>query len=72
MDTYRASRCERIDVRGLQYNIRHWGPDGAPLLFMLHGWMDSSASFQFVVDALESEWHVVAPDWRGFGRPASG
>jgi pimeloyl-ACP methyl ester carboxylesterase len=67
MDRNPASRCERIDVRGLQYNIRHWGPDGAPLLFMLHGWMDSSPNFQFVVDAFESAWHVVAPDWRGFG-----
>jgi pimeloyl-ACP methyl ester carboxylesterase len=35
---------------------------------MLHGWMDVSASFQFVVDALAAHWHVVAPDWRGFGR----
>jgi pimeloyl-ACP methyl ester carboxylesterase len=34
---------------------------------MLHGWMDVSASFQFVVDALRAEWHVLAPDWRGFG-----
>lgn len=34
---------------------------------MLHGWMDVSASFQFVVDALRREWHVIAPDWRGFG-----
>ncbi|WP_347251177.1 alpha/beta fold hydrolase, partial [Zoogloea sp.] len=35
---------------------------------MLHGWMDVSASFQFIVDALASDWHVIAPDWRGFGR----
>ncbi len=34
---------------------------------MLHGWMDCSASFQFVVDALRGEWRVIAPDWRGFG-----
>ncbi len=34
---------------------------------MLHGWMDVSASFQFVADALGPEWHVIAPDWRGFG-----
>ena len=37
-------------------------------LLMLHGWMDVSASFQFVVDALGRGWRVVAPDWRGFGR----
>jgi pimeloyl-ACP methyl ester carboxylesterase len=34
---------------------------------MLHGWMDVGASFQFVVDALKGDWHVIAPDWRGFG-----
>jgi alpha-beta hydrolase superfamily lysophospholipase len=34
---------------------------------MAHGWMDMSASFQFVVDALQGDWHVIAHDWRGFG-----
>jgi len=39
---------------------------------LLHGWMDVSASFQFVVDAFERDWHVVAPDWRGFGLSEAG
>jgi pimeloyl-ACP methyl ester carboxylesterase len=34
---------------------------------MLHGWMDVSASFQFVVDRLPDDWTILAPDWRGFG-----
>jgi pimeloyl-ACP methyl ester carboxylesterase len=63
----KASRSEFITVRGLRYHIRHWGNPDAPLLFMVHGWMDVSASFQFVVDHLERDWHVIAPDWRGFG-----
>jgi pimeloyl-ACP methyl ester carboxylesterase len=29
--------------------------------------MDVSASFQFLVDALQRDWYVIAPDWRGFG-----
>ena len=29
--------------------------------------MDSSPTFQFVVEALGGEWHVIAPDWRGYG-----
>jgi len=29
--------------------------------------MDSSATFQFVVDSLKQSWHIIAPDWRGFG-----
>ena len=61
------SRCEPLTVRGLRYNVRHWGPDDAPMVFFLHGWMDSSATFQFVVDGLSREWHVIAPDWRGYG-----
>ena len=43
------------------------GRPDAPTLFMLHGWMDVSASFQFVVDALAGDWQVIAPDARGFG-----
>ena len=41
-------------------------PERPPLL-MQHGWMDVAASFQFVVDALPSNRHVLAFDWRGFG-----
>jgi pimeloyl-ACP methyl ester carboxylesterase len=63
----KPSRSEFLDLRGLRYHLRHWGSDDAPKIFMLHGWMDVSASFQFVVDALAKEWHVIAPDWRGFG-----
>jgi pimeloyl-ACP methyl ester carboxylesterase len=47
--------------------LRHWGTPGAPLLVALHGWMDVAASFQFVADHLADRWHIVAPDWRGFG-----
>jgi pimeloyl-ACP methyl ester carboxylesterase len=61
------SRSEFLDIRGLRLHVRHWGREGAPKLFMAHGWMDMSASFQFVVDALQGDWHVIAPDWRGFG-----
>ena len=63
----KPSRSEFITVRGLQYHIRHWGNEDAPKLFMVHGWMDVSASFQFMVDCLKQDWHVIAPDWRGFG-----
>lgn len=63
-----TSTTEIIPVRGLRYGIRHWGNSDAPIVFFLHGWMDSSATFQFVVDSLKTFWHVVAPDWRGYGQ----
>jgi len=71
-----------VIVRGLRYHLRIWetghgrsdpgalgpgGDAGVPTLLLLHGWMDVSASFQFVADALRARWRVVAPDWRGFG-----
>ncbi|SFN03499.1 Pimeloyl-ACP methyl ester carboxylesterase [Formivibrio citricus] len=66
-DIRQKSRTETIPIRGLRYNIRHWGPANAPVVFFLHGWMDASPTFQFLVDALQQDWHVIAPDWRGYG-----
>ncbi|MCC2097931.1 MAG: alpha/beta hydrolase [Hyphomicrobiales bacterium] len=66
----RVSRTKFINIRGVQYNIREWGEDGAPLLVFLHGHRDASSTFQFVVDLFQHDWHVVCPDWRGFGQTA--
>ena len=65
----RASRSEFVSIRGLRYHVRTWGepaPGKVPLV-MVHGWMDVSASYQFVVDAFAREHYVIAPDWRGYG-----
>ena len=55
------------DIRGLRYHVRHWAGDPSRKVVLLHGWMDVSASFQFLVDALDPGWDVYAPDWRGYG-----
>jgi pimeloyl-ACP methyl ester carboxylesterase len=55
------------NVRGISYHVREWGDARDPAIFLLHGWMDVSASFQFLVESFAHTWHVVAPDWRGFG-----
>jgi len=63
----RQSESQFLEIRGLRYHVRRWSAPGAPKMVLLHGWMDVSASFQFVVDALERAWDVYAPDWRGYG-----
>jgi pimeloyl-ACP methyl ester carboxylesterase len=63
----KPSQSDFLDVRGLTYHCRTWGDRRAPVLFLLHGYQDVSASWQFTVDALQREWFVVAPDWRGYG-----
>lgn len=65
----RSSRSTYVPVRHLQYHVRQWGepvPGQAPLV-LVHGWMDVAASWQFMVDALQAERWIIAPDWRGFG-----
>lgn len=65
-----------VPVRGLDYHVITWGDPSLvtperPALFMVHGWMDVGASFQFVVDALAAlegaSRYILAADWRGFG-----
>ncbi len=64
----RASRSRMVDIRGLACHIREWGDPGAPMVILLHGHRDASATFQFVVDECRGEHHFVAPDWRGHGQ----
>jgi pimeloyl-ACP methyl ester carboxylesterase len=70
----RLSRSDHVPVRNLRYHLRTWGTPAAarPPLVLLHGWMDVSASWQFVVDAMAVDRYIVAPDWRGFGETDGG
>lgn len=65
----RANESLFFEIRGLRYHVRYWrGAAGRRAIVLLHGWMDMSASFQFVVDALDPHWNIYAPDWRGYGQ----
>jgi len=61
-------RASLRHIRGVDYHVNEWGDAGQPLIVYLHGWGDAGSTLQFVVDALSRDWHVIAPDWRGFGR----
>ena len=64
------SNSQFVPIRNLQYHVRTWGTRkaGQRPLVMVHGWMDVSGSFQFVVDAFKEDRYIVAPDWRGYGK----
>ena len=70
------ARSEFVPIRQLNYHVRLWGPatSDLPPLVLVHGWMDVSASYQFVVDAFSQAFaqgrRIIAPDWRGFGLTA--
>lgn len=61
------SRSTFVEVRGRPIHVRRWGNSDAPLVIMLHGWMDMSITFQFVVDSFQKQWSIAAPDWSGYG-----
>jgi len=63
----KSSRSEPVAIRNKTVSVRHWGDVGAPVIFMFHGWIDCSATFQFVIDEMRRSWHIIAPDWRGHG-----
>jgi pimeloyl-ACP methyl ester carboxylesterase len=59
-----------LTLRGLRHHLTIWrGADPEPV-FLLHGWMDTGDTFQFLADAMSDRWTLVAPDLRGFGRSA--
>lgn len=66
-----ARRTSRHLIRGIDYEVSSWGSPDKPMFVWLHGWGDCSTTFQFVVDRLEQDWYVVAPDFRGFGGSTS-
>lgn len=62
-----APREEHLTVRGLRHRLLRWGPPERPPIVLLHGFMDVSETWQFLVDELPADWAFAAFDWRGFG-----
>lgn len=57
-----------VDVAGVRVFYREAGrPDGAPTLLLLHGFPASSHQYRRLIDALGTRYHLVAPDYPGFG-----
>jgi pimeloyl-ACP methyl ester carboxylesterase len=68
---YRPRRIpahQDLRIRGLSIHLRIWGDAAEEPVVLLHGGVDSSATFQFLIDALDGPGWFVAPDWRGHGR----
>jgi pimeloyl-ACP methyl ester carboxylesterase len=56
-----------IEVDGLDIFYREAGPEGAPTILLLHGFPTSSHMFRNLIPALSDTFHLVAPDYPGFG-----
>jgi len=54
-------------VEGLSIFYREAGPKGAPTILLLHGLPSSSRMFEPLFARLSDRYHLVAPDYPGFG-----
>jgi pimeloyl-ACP methyl ester carboxylesterase len=58
---------KRIDVDGLDIFYREAGKPSAPKLVLLHGFPASSHQYRNLIPALADQFHIIAPDYPGFG-----
>ena len=56
-----------VKVDGLSIFYREAGPKDAPTILLLHGLPSSSRMFQPLLTRLADSYHLVAPDYPGFG-----
>jgi pimeloyl-ACP methyl ester carboxylesterase len=59
-----------IRVAGSEVFYREASQPTAPTLLLLHGFPSSSAQYQHLMERLEDRFHLVAPDYPGFGQSA--
>lgn len=59
-----------VNVDGLDIFYREAGPQDAPTILLLHGFPTSSQMFRNLIPALSDKFHLVAPDYPGFGNSA--
>jgi pimeloyl-ACP methyl ester carboxylesterase len=60
-------RYKTIRIGGLDVFYREAGSSEAPVVLLLHGFPTSSHMFRNLIPALADSFHVVAPDYPGFG-----
>jgi pimeloyl-ACP methyl ester carboxylesterase len=56
-----------VKVGDVDIFYREAGPKKAPTILLLHGFPTSSQMFRNLIPALADQYHVVAPDYPGFG-----
>lgn len=59
---YRTAQIEGLDIF-----YREAGAPGSPVVLLLHGFPTSSQMYRQLIPALADQYHVIAPDYPGFG-----
>lgn len=66
--TSATTTYHRVEVDGVGIFYREAGPKDAPTIVLLHGYPSSSRMFDSLIPLLASRYHLIAPDYPGFGQ----
>ena len=62
-----AVAMEKMEIDGLNIAYREAGDPDNPTVLLLHGFPTSSHMFRELIPELAAKYHVIAPDYPGFG-----
>ena len=65
--TQRQTMHRSVEIDGLEIFFRESGPSDAPTILLLHGFPTSSHMFRNLIPRLSDRFHLVAPDYPGYG-----
>ena len=60
-----------LNVEGLTIFYREAGPQDGPTIMLLHGFPSSSHMYRNLIPMLAGRYHVLAPDFPGYGESSS-
>jgi pimeloyl-ACP methyl ester carboxylesterase len=66
--TTATTTYHRTEVDGVGIFYREAGPKDAPTIVLLHGFPSSSRGYNTLIPLLATRYHVIAPDFPGFGQ----
>jgi pimeloyl-ACP methyl ester carboxylesterase len=66
-DQPRNVKYKSLSVNGLNIAYREAGEESSPKLVLLHGFPSSSHQYRELIPALADRFHVISPDYPGFG-----
>ena len=67
----RSISYHTVEIQGLEIFYREAGPADAPAVLLLHGFPSSSRMWEPLLPLLADKYHLVAPDYPGFGHSSA-
>lgn len=68
MSSSSTTTYHRVEIDGVGIFYREAGPKDAPTIVLLHGFPTSSRQYEALIPLLATRYHIIAPDYPGFGQ----